>query len=324
MTRATTPDGAPIAGAAVVLRHGARAVARATLDGAGRARFAGLVPGRYSLELEAGGLPAGLVVPPCAESCAESDATRVPFALERGCASEVGLLAVSSATVRGFTLAPEGAPVAGACVRLQALDPELGLASLSAESDEHGVFELRDVVPGSYRVQPVWPAGSAADAAPAPSEHRLEPGSFLALTLRGEREPRSIRGALVDPRGQAIAGLIVQCEHIESPLPMDAGEAWCPRPAPPAPWSRVLARARTDEDGRFLLAGLPSAEVVVRAAPRVGARLAFQHGSAGFEETSVGRFDLRATGPSLDAGTTVVRPRTRQILGKPLEYGLAK
>lgn len=56
---------------------------------------------------------------------------------------------------------------------------------------------------------------------------------------------------------------------------------------------------------------LPRGGVAARAAPRVGSGRAFASGATALAETLVGRFDLDASGASIDAGQTVLRERTR-------------
>jgi hypothetical protein len=143
--------------------------------------------------------------------------------------------------------------------------------------------------------------------------HVLEPGSFHALVLRAEPDGRSLRGQLVDVDGRPLAGIAVQCELLEArdvtPASGSPTVLRAKRREPPAPWSRVLARARTDEEGRWALHGLPRAEVVIRAAPRVGSTPAFAGRRADFEEALVGSFDLGLDRMAVDAGTSALRSR---------------
>lgn len=283
------PAGEQLGRAALLLRHGARAAGRAELDATGVARFTGLVPGRYSLELEPGSLPPGWLPAPCAHS----GTPRVPFVLARGKRHAIELVALRSARLRGRTLDADGLPLAGASVHLQPTDLAFDRPLSSVQSDARGAFAFDDLVPASYRLWVGWPPGEAS-APPAPSVLVLDANALVELTLRGDPAPRSIVGRLVDAEGLPLAGVVVQCEALPA------------NPAPPSSASLVLARARTAADGSYRLSGLPQAEVQIRAAPRSGSALGLHSRDAGLAELLLAPLDLRSTASSLDVGTTRV------------------
>ena len=284
--KVTTPDHAPIARARLVLRHGARIVERRRVASDGTARFDGLVPGRYSLAIEADSLPPGYLAPIDESSGSE----RVSFSLQPGRKRDVALPAVTGAAIHGRVLDAAGAPIAGAELRLQAIGRELILPSRATHSDEGGFFELRDVLPGSYRLQTRWPAGHHAGAPPAPGIHRLDSGSTTRANVRAIADPRSLAGVLVDEAQRPLAGRLVQCDL--APDAADAADE-LPRSTRSVPWSRVLARTRTDEQGRYRFEGLPPTEVLLSASLDATSG---QHGlrsrPALAERIHVGRVDL--------------------------------
>lgn len=320
VARVATPAGEPVGRATLLLRHGARVVERRALDGTGPARFAGLAPGRYSLELEAESLPPGLLPVPDAAT----GTLRVPCLLAGGRTGACTLLAVRAACLRGSVLDPEGAPVAGARIRLQDTDATREVPGREAESDERGAFLLEDVLPGTYRARIDWPRG-ARGTAPPPSLQRLEAGAELALEIRAEAEPRDLAGQLLDEDGQPLAGQLVRGEWCEEPQD-EEGPHPLDEHGPPAPWSLVLAETRTDGEGRYRLEGLPPGTVRVRWAPRLGASYGFGPHGRVCEERLSPPLDLAAGPASLDLGATTLRLRphaTGARAGAPLRASRA-
>ena len=304
--KVTTPDHAPIARAQLVLRRGARIVGRRRVACDGTARFDGLVPGSYSLAIEADSLPPGYL----ARIDAASGSERVLFSLQPGRKRDVALPAVTGAALHGRVLDAAGAPIAGAELRLQAIGPELILPSRATRSDEGGFFELRDVLPGSYRLQTRWPAGHHAGAPPAPGVHRLDSGFATQANVRAIADPRSLAGVLVDEAQRPLAGRLVQCDL----APDAAGAAHeLTRTPRTVPWSRVLARTRTDEQGRYRFEGLPPSEVLLSASlDATSGQGGLRSRLALAERIHVGRVDL--TG-SLDIELSAMTLPTSKPLG---------
>ena len=290
-----SPAGLPVQGVVVVLRHGARVVARDRLDSSGSVQFDDLAPGRYSLEILTESLAAGFLP----ALCPASATTRWPFVLGRGARHELELPVHRSAALHGIVLDAAGVAVSGAAVRLQSTLRQVELPDPSTHSDELGRFAIVDLAPGTYRTQVRWPADSYVGAAPAPRVLTLREGDQASHVSLGEARPRSLRGRLVDEQGQGVEQVLVQCEMM-SEASLETGHRLASEPV--APWSRILARTRTDEGGCFSLEGLPRVPVLLRVAPRFGAARGLRRTRPRHLEVLVGSFDLGLGEDPVEAG----------------------
>ncbi len=142
--------------------------------------------------------------------------------------------------------AATGEPIAGAKVHCREL-PTVWLHGMSyeAEADENGRFTFRDVAPSEYEV-----SARASGAYGATVGVRLHPGENARCEVRTD-PALDIRGQVAfREKGAPAAGLGVRAKLSEPP-------SWTPS------WSVV--NARTGEDGRFVLHGLPPATYGVSA-----------------------------------------------------------
>lgn len=304
VARVETPEGTPVGRATLLLRHGARLVERRDLEGPEPVRFSGLEPGRYSLELDATTLPAGLL--PRLDT--RSATPRVPFVLASGRTTECTLVALPGARPRGIVLDPEGVPVAGARLRLQGLDPALEAPTPEAVSEKDGSFAFEDVLPGRYRALLEWPA-DARGAAPPPFRLELAADAEPWLELRAEGQPCTIVGRLLDEAGQPLADQLVRGEWDEADAARAVERAGARQSL--APWSLVLAKARTDAEGGYRLEGLPRGTLRLRFAPRLASPRGFGPRDDAFEEQLSRAIVLDFTVQTLDLGDTVLAPRSR-------------
>lgn len=167
----------PLAGAKVFLRNG-DAVQTAVSGADGRFAFEGIAPGKYGLH---------------AELAPWEGSYRADFTVaERGCA-ERELSLQSRGEVRGVVRNKEGRPLYGVGVELLRVLPGGGLAtraSVTATTDQAGVFQLRDTPAGEFVV------GVNAEAGPRP-ESRW-PTTFFP----GVAEPRNARVLRLAPNGK--------------------------------------------------------------------------------------------------------------------------
>ncbi len=129
----------PLAGAKVFLRNG-DAVQTAVSGADGRFAFEGIAPGKYGLH---------------AELAPWEGSYRADFTVaERGCA-ERELPLLSRGEVRGVVRNKEGRPLYGVGVELLRVLPGGGVAkraSVTASTDQAGVFQLRDAPAGEFVV----------------------------------------------------------------------------------------------------------------------------------------------------------------------------
>ena len=249
--------GAPVPGAAVVVRSPAARAARlrpdgtllgpstpleASADARGRFAFADLALGELELVARADGQPGcvGLARLTAAQPRADVE-LRLPVA----------------GRLRGTVRFPDGAPAVGAVViATSAAGHEL----VDREVDERGEFALEGLAPGTIGLQAGF--GHAGGGRLVHATLWLEPGGELAWDALVER-PRDYSGRILGPRGEPLAGAWVRAVPREHPsagatLPQerDALAAWL------FDWHdrylmQQLDQVAADAQGRFTLTGVP-------------------------------------------------------------------
>jgi protocatechuate 3,4-dioxygenase beta subunit len=246
-------DGRPLAGASVRLSAGNPAwraapgmvrpgdgpdEPRATTDGEGRFRLANLLPGRYDLHVAAEG-HAPLRVPGVEVPEAPADGDLGSVYLEAG------------ADVTGRVVDADGEPVAGVEVHVYARDLMTGMTMPSAAdrvtTGADGRFVLRDLTPDAVVDLMFQATGFAQESVMgviAPPERPL-----LVELVRSA----VVAGRVVDGFGAGIAGATVHAETDESGRP--GRRRYDSRPA----------YAHSEEDGRFVLDGVPPGAVRLSA-----------------------------------------------------------
>jgi protocatechuate 3,4-dioxygenase beta subunit len=180
---------------------------KATTDGSGGFRFAGVQPGEYSLRFQKSGF----------EQLDQPGFGQPLFrvGMAGGLHSEVEL--TPFAILHGRVLDPEGRPAAHVTVTLGHHEP--------AESDAEGLFELDDLHPGSYtlRASPKVQAAASPEraerteiiptyypstASPAEAEPiQIRPGADLAgYDIHLRTSPvYHVRGVVLDETGKPVA-----------------------------------------------------------------------------------------------------------------------
>ena len=221
----------------------------AVSDPAGRFEFAQLGAEEYRLVIDGETLPDGWVPPHRQGVCRHEGqdgflyATCVDFRDELGVA-EVTLLAFPGSAVHGRLLGPEGEPVQGTQVRIHSRHG----VSRDTKTGTDGGFSFESVLPGDYSATVHPGVESRYDGLPSP-EMRFHVATFDTVVLPDmvmEPGDRVIRGRLVDQDGRSIRNVLVLCYRA-------AGG-----------WGDRLGRARMDDDGRFLIEGVPRAEAKVQ------------------------------------------------------------
>lgn len=225
-----------------------------------------VAPGRHALRVVEDSLPDGYLPPwnQDQEAAVYADNPDFPRGYfrttvtvpEAGGEVAVRLRAFLAATVAGTVTGPNGEPIDGAQVRIQscAVDAPTGLAS-TARTDAGGRYEMPGVYPGRYRTE-VWLSDTTDVryhelAVPLPRTVLVEEGGIHELpTLVVGLGSKRVSGVVLDQDGAPFADLPVACDLDAKVAP---GEI-------PHGWSSIVARARTNAEGRFVLEGLPSAE----------------------------------------------------------------
>jgi len=286
--------------------RGARELHRARAEGARdrAALFTGLAPGRYSLLVAQDSLPAG-VLPAWRQD--EESARAAPgffrsvVSLAPAESRLVELVIWPSAVVAGTVRRPTGEPAPGVLVRLRGVEREF--LAYDARADEEGRFRFDAVLPAAY-LATLDPTGAALPdelCAPPPREVAIPVGAGgVAFDLALEAGASRACGRVVDRSGEPVAGLGIACA---------AGDAA----------SRVLARALTDDEGRFALHRLPPGfaqihverrELRARARPRLASRA--------FDPLPI----AIAEGTDLEVGDLVVeRPAVYSVRGRVVGAG---
>ena len=215
-------DGSPVAGAEVSIAGGYNLGAPVTTDEGGKFRIGGLHPGAYKPQAEsddAYGVAAELVLLGLGETSAS-----------------ITIQAHPAFAVAGKIVTADGRP----CEQ-----GELTLAQPGREEPRRGTVEMdglvhvRGVLPGEYVV-------SVLCAGFVPAEHypAVRVANASVTDQRWEVDPgRTIRGVVVDPRGEPVPRVNVNARPQADP-------------ARPRARSRPGHSERSDEQGRFEVPGL--------------------------------------------------------------------
>ena len=161
------------------------------------------------------------------------------------------------ANVDGTVLSPDGDPVRGARVWIEAERGSVSqdtLRDLTAVSSGTGQFRLSGVPPtADVRVYAEHDAYVRSVGARA----RLTPGSSGRVTVR-LRAGVKLPGRVVDLRGVPVAGARVRWGNVDGVRERDLRNSF---EADGHLGSRVV---RTDDDGRFVLTGLPPGKLLLK------------------------------------------------------------
>lgn len=196
------------------------------------------------------------------------------------------------ASIRGVVSGPDGRPFQGARVALDGIRGFMKEEARSAPmviSDEEGRFLFEKLVPGKYRL-----AASRNDLRSAASELTLLEGESLDSPLTLENG-LALSGLVVDPSGQPVDDVLVTAAALESDLPSRRSKRKetpkkrtqqnlskkvrsAPDRSPPGELdllrrqalTRFRGTGRSDEDGRFFLAGLREEDDLVLTFRRYG------------------------------------------------------
>ena len=308
LVQARTIEGNPVESAQIVLKRGICELASTDLD---RTRtehhFRHLPSGTYSIEILPASLPGGWhVLSPQAGLLRKKT-----IGLKPGEVSEITFVCAQGATLQGQTYDALGIPLAGAFVRLQALDPTTGASHILKRCEPNGVFEFRDVLPGRYRLQTTRPKlltddQSVVGAMPAPRVLELLPSGYHKIEVFANHRGHSLAGRLVNPDGHPASGVTVRCALDAAPNSAQGQGSRLSR-------SLEFARVLSDSQGRFLLQSIPSEPITLHAAPPGSTAIGFRSPKPRFLPTPLGRFDLRSanTTETIDLGTTICRTTAR-------------
>ncbi len=193
-------DGEPVAGEGVLLSGTGGAGRWDDTDLDGRFHFAGLEAGRYTLRV-------------ISRRAEEQHREEVEVAADRDL-----LIELSTASISGRVVdATDHSPIANARVVLTAPKAQGGAdGSFPSEAlaDSRGVFQLRGVAAGSWKVRALVadyePAEADVQVAGAPVEGlelalRATEGLTLDVLLPSGSPPGTVRAAVLDPGGRVIA-----------------------------------------------------------------------------------------------------------------------
>jgi RNA polymerase sigma factor (sigma-70 family) len=254
----------------------------ATTDGGGQFEIDGLAPGTYRLAAVGGAL-APYVGEPSIE-LVDRDATDQLILLDRG----VVVRGTTDARAH-VTLAPDASTMSATGY--------LRAALTRADVDEHGAFTLAGVMPGRYVI--------AATTFHARGELALEVGTAAPASLEIALAARPvIEGQVVDARGVALAGVLVQAHAAASPDPL----------------ALTHLTVRTDERGAFKIVGVSPGRYQLRVYDQRGQRAWAGEGKRPFRPRDV-EVAARGAAPQTLAvadATATVRGTVVGADGKPV------
>jgi hypothetical protein len=283
--------GQPVAGARVEAREDRPGITLAWEPGAGRLEATTDERGRFRLEGLARGLHAV-----AATAHGYGRARKTPVTV----GSKVDLLLFPGTAVRGTVRGPDGRPIAGAVVRLEAALPMVRNVATPEVTDAEGQFELAVADPGVYRLL-AHKKGFAPGVVGVTVERQGDAVVDVVLDT-GAR----VRGRLVGESGEGVRGQAVVRE-VDGETSRTLDE---------------LLRAEAGPDGRFAIEAVPPGSHAVSAtAPGYGTKRVEVSVGRGDNDVDLGDVPLetgliirgrvhdRAGVPVADAMVRSVRPR---------------
>ncbi len=262
----------------------------------GRYLIAGVQPGEYDLRVTAAGY-----APPT-----QPETTLVKMPATLGEITKSVVLA-RGATLEGTVTAPDGIAVRGARIWVEAVDGKTHqdtLRDLMAISGSNGGFRLAGVPP---TVEVLVFAEHDAYVKTRGVRTTLSPGSSRRVSL-ALREGVKLPGRVVDARGVAVAAARLRWASADGLSERDMRTSF---EADEHLGSRVV---RTDDDGRFLLTGLPPGKLLLKVEKEGFAswyRRDLQIGEEGLQPAMtvelVGTLTVRGRVTGLDNGRPLVR-----------------
>lgn len=291
-----TSTGAPVAGAWVRAqpRDGKvrtkRTYGREQSDRRGRFEMKGLRAATYEVTVDT------------RDAFYQPDPVKVE--VRTGVAAKVRLVVEQGGTVRGKVVDEYGKPVAGVTVRA-AGRKRWDSVRRDAHTRDDGTFELTGIRPGEVRVAAYkqrWTklrGPGATDDDVHGETVTVKPGEVVEVRLVVASQTETIRGRVVDARGDPVTDAFVDAERESDSAGASARQA-----------QRSLRKAwgrhpeLTDLEGSFALRDLAEGTYTVRAYRRGGGEAVVEHVRVGTSVT----LTLRATGSV--SGTLEVRGAT--------------
>lgn len=274
----------PLPGVDVVAKPADPALAAAAgertqrTDDSGRAIFAGIPPGAWTVDYRAAAAPESFRVPGLAggadDAARAKSHTEVPVVLVPGVPQEV-LLRASGLCIPTVAVSRRGAPLAGAEVRLAAVAPADGGFRMpsfggGARTDANGRVRLQPAEPGDYEVI-VTPGSGMPErrekvsltAGAQDLEVEVRGGRISGLVLADGRVPANSTARLEEAPAAASAGRAPGARQ-GGFLAITVGDDGSGPGGSVSFGGPAATSARADGSGRFSFDEVPAGEYVVR------------------------------------------------------------